>query len=68
MLMASDPKIKILVCTPSNKAVDEIVFRLATTGLVGKKVDLTDKLIRVHGFNYKTENIAIQKYLLDNII
>jgi superfamily I DNA and/or RNA helicase len=35
MLLSSDVK-KILVCAPSNAAVDEIVSRLSTRGFIGE--------------------------------
>ena len=65
--MASNSKNKILICTPSNKALDEIVTRLSVNGFISKEkggVDLTEKLIRVHSSGYKTYG-QIKKHFLD---
>jgi len=35
MLIGSGAAQKILICTPSNKAVDEIVARLSVNGFIG---------------------------------
>ena len=42
---------KILVCTPSNKAVDEILTRLSLKGLLGTDVEYKD-LLRVGSSEY----------------
>ena len=38
MLVSTGPK-KILICAPSNAAVDEIVSRVAQHGFVGKNLN-----------------------------
>jgi DNA polymerase alpha-associated DNA helicase A len=45
---------KILVCTPSNKAVDEILKRIHFQGLLGAKVKHTD-MVRIGSANYEPD-------------
>ena len=47
-------KRKILVCTPSNAAVDEIVLRLSseTSNSFGKADDFKKKIIRIGAMDY----------------
>ena len=53
MLLSSDVR-RVLVCAPSNAAVDEIVTRLSTGGLIGLKSDkkLGAHLLRVGAMDY----------------
>lgn len=56
-------KKRILICTPSNKAVDEILRRISSKGLLG--VDLEEKeLLRVGSTEYQGGE-DIKKYSLD---
>jgi hypothetical protein len=56
-------KRKILICTPSNKAVDEILTRLSAKGLLGTEMEDKD-LIRVGSSEYQAEE-TIKKHSLD---
>jgi hypothetical protein len=51
---------RILVCTPSNKAVDEILKRVASQGLLGTDVGL---MTRVGSIDYDPEE-SIMEYSL----
>ena len=50
--MIHDDCKKILVCTPSNKAVDEILSRISSTGLIGTKAE---DIVRIGSLEYQPE-------------
>ena len=59
MLIQCGAAKRILICTPSNKAVDEILDRVSKHGLKTehglhlKSDDLQNKVIRVHSTDYE---------------
>jgi len=70
--MLADAGIKrIHLCTPSNKAVDEIISRLSQKGFIGEhtstdfsKIDLEENLLRVGSCEYEASPV-IKKHSLD---
>ena len=70
--MLADAGIKrIHLCTPSNKAVDEIISRLSQNGFIGEhtstdfsKIDLIENLLRVGSCEYEASPV-IKKHSLD---
>lgn len=63
---------RIHLCTPSNKAVDEIISRLSQRGFIGEytstdfsKFDLDENLLRVGSCEYNASPI-VKKHSLDN--
>jgi len=72
MLMSAGPK-KILICAPSNAAIDEIVTRVAERGFVGRKGEQTsgdstklDKmLLRIGSMEYEPSPV-VKKHTLDD--
>ena len=59
---------KIHVCAPSNAAVDEIVSRLSTQGLIGitnEREELKKYLLRIGHMDYEPSD-DIKCHLLDN--
>ena len=73
MLIQCGAAKRILICTPSNKAVDEILDRVSTLGLITqtndgwlehfKSGDLQNKVIRVHSSEYDGQH-SIKKHFL----
>ena len=60
-------KIKIMVCAPSNKAVDEIVVRLLTKGLINGNGSFTPlhpkQLLRMGVIDYEPPKIVMERHL-----
>ena len=50
--MIHDKSKKILICTPSNKAVDEILSRISNQGLIGTEVG---EIVRIGSVEYQAE-------------
>lgn len=59
--MVHDHCNKILVCTPSNKAVDEILKRVSEKGLFGTKAG---EIVRIGSLEYKADE-SIKHLSLD---
>lgn len=59
--MIHDECKKILVCTPSNKAVDEILSRISNQGLIGTEVG---EIVRIGSSEYQAEE-SIKHHSLD---
>ena len=56
---------RILVCTPSNSAVDEIVLRLSQNkNFTTKRSNLAQKIVRVGAFDYEPLE-QVKKHTLD---
>jgi hypothetical protein len=53
---------RILVCTPSNKAVDEILSRVVNKGLIGHELS---GIVRVGSAEYQGEP-SVRSYGLDH--
>eukprot|EP00347_Sterkiella_histriomuscorum_P002715 403367086 len=68
MLISSNVK-KILICGPSNAAIDEILIRIVTHKLFGllNESQLRDKLLRVGSMDYEPLPL-VKKYILDEKI
>ena len=69
MLMDAGVK-RIHLCTPSNKAVDEIISRLSQRGFIGEhtttdftKIDLKENLLRVGSCEYQASPVVKQHSL-----
>lgn len=57
---------RILICTPSNKAVDEILSRISGKGLLG--VDIKDEeIVRVGSTEYQPVE-GIRKHSIDQMV
>lgn len=70
MLMNSGPK-KILICAPSNAAIDEIVSRVAQRGFVGQRSEecknstqIEKMLLRIGSMEYEPSPI-VKKHTMD---
>lgn len=63
MLLSSDAK-KVMVCAPSNAAVDEVVSRLSTVGLIGSDIAVDGILLRVGALDYEPTE-AVKRHTLD---
>ena len=60
-----DPSKKILVCAPSNAAIDEIVTRLVSTGLLGSDAKETSyRTLRIGAMEHEP-NKHVQEVLFD---
>jgi len=59
--MIHDHSKKILVCTPSNKAVDEILSRVSIKGLIGTEAG---EIVRIGSLEYQAED-SIKHLSLD---
>jgi hypothetical protein len=61
MLISSGVK-KILICAPSNAAIDEIISRVAERGWIGNKLNvmpkLDDALLRLGSMEYEPSKIV----------
>ena len=64
MLLASGAK-KIHVCAPSNAAVDEVLCRLSSDGLLGhvSGKDMKAKLLRIGAMEYEPTSVVKQHTL-----
>lgn len=69
MLMSAGPK-KILICAPSNAAIDEIVTRVSARGFVGQakgstsNTNIEKMLLRIGSMEYEPSPI-VKKHTLD---
>lgn len=55
---------KIMICAPSNAAVDEIVCRLSVKGLLGVKEDVKSMILRIGASEYEPSP-EVKKFMLD---
>ena len=81
-LIYSKTQSRILICTPSNNAIDEICYRLSTEGIYGDKVDkiypdyirfgntgkIFSNMNKENDENIKNRNEIIYKHTLDYLI
>lgn len=63
MLFSCDVQ-KILICAPSNAAVDEVVSRLSINGLLGSSEEVEGNLLRVGALDYEP-SAAVLCHTLD---
>jgi hypothetical protein len=56
-MLATCQKRKILVCTPSNAAIDEIMLRLISGG-GGEHFEIKDRVTRIGAFDYEPLQIV----------
>ena len=71
MLISSGVK-KILICAPSNAAIDEIITRVAERGWIGNKLNvmpkLDDALLRIGSMEYEPSKIVKQHTLDERLL
>ena len=64
MLVGSGVK-KIMVCAPSNNAIDEVITRISKRGFIGSKINPEGQILRLGISEFDPNNPEIYKHSLD---